>query len=129
MTAPAARCETCRHWCRTGSPIAGAVKNALGIEEVGTCQIDPPQLYKVADFYAGLWPETHASRWCRMWQAREDGPESGERQPVDPAKVVSITPRPTRSATPGRASERSAMCPRNGGGSDPFRPPRLRRKC
>jgi hypothetical protein len=85
------RCETCCWWDQGGARLASAAVDPGAKPDVGVCCVDPPRLMQVTEYWSeGVFPSTHASRFCAEWQPEIDPGGGGEQQPVQPDNVVSF---------------------------------------
>jgi len=75
-------CATCCWWDKGGARIASADTNPQMRSDVGVCCADPPKLIPITQFRSeGVFPVTHASRFCGAWEPDTgDGGGGGERQ-------------------------------------------------
>ena len=81
-------CATCIWWHQNGAPLSAASRKVAPNDSLGTCQVRPPQIAPSPHFATGMFPETHASRFCSEWidEAGPDG-DGGERV-VDRVGIV-----------------------------------------
>jgi hypothetical protein len=68
----AMRCETCLYWSRSSGPLSSSERCPAIAQDRGACQIGPPELAAVGGFEEGVWPVTHASRFCGSWVQQLD---------------------------------------------------------
>lgn len=83
-------CRTCRWWDEEGASLAAAIREASTERDIGTCEVNPPQVVGTLSGRAlSYFPRVHADRVCGQWTALLDAPNDGERQgEVVPLKAV-----------------------------------------
>lgn len=88
-------CSSCRWWDQAGSAIAAGTIDPRAQPDLGVCCVDPPKLISVSPYWsAGVFPETHATRFCSEWSPSEEPDGGGEQHPVEPAANVVSFERP-----------------------------------
>ncbi|WP_242186557.1 hypothetical protein [Sphingomonas sp. CARO-RG-8B-R24-01] len=75
-------CATCGWWERCGPKLANATRDPSSGYDLGTCQLHAPVVIQGdAPFPVSMFPQTHESRFCGDWEARQGGGggDGGER--------------------------------------------------
>jgi len=74
MTQRPKNCRSCVWWRESASTRAEKT-TALRDPDIGTCQARPPWVFIAPNGEAiSLFPSTHADRFCRDWQTRNEVP-------------------------------------------------------
>ena len=84
MAKPDISCSTCVWWHQHGAPIAAALRKIGPHDDIGTCQVRPPQLAPSPHFPVGTFPETRADRFCSEWMDDWTTGDGGEEEKVTP---------------------------------------------
>lgn len=85
------RCATCLFWQRGGSMISAAARDPAATDDVGSCNVRSPFVAPSIHFPVGVFPQTHANRFCGDYEPRdEDDGDDGEREPQPDGNVVEL---------------------------------------
>jgi len=83
-------CATCRFWTRQGPQLANAQRDPSCPSDEGVCQFSAPVVTMLATGPSGIFPRTHADRWCGQWHLKggAGGPDDGEHVVVPLRRVA-----------------------------------------
>ncbi len=83
-------CATCRFWTRQGPQLANAQRDPSCPADEGVCQFAAPVVTMLATGPSGIFPRTHADRWCGQWHLKggAGGPDDGEHVVVPLRRVA-----------------------------------------